>query len=117
MAAPNIASTSPTITGELARLAVTTSATDIISAVTTNHVYKVNSLLVSNIDGVNTCWVTADHYRSAAAMRFAYQIPIPAGVTLELLSRSIYLEEGDALRLTAQNNSDLEAIASYEDIS
>jgi hypothetical protein len=42
---------------------------------------------------------------------------VPAGATLDIISNRIYLEEGDALRLTASSNSYLEAVASYEDIS
>jgi hypothetical protein len=36
---------------------------------------------------------------------------------LDVISKSIYLEEGDDLRLTASANSDLEAVCSYEEIS
>jgi hypothetical protein len=42
---------------------------------------------------------------------------VPAGATLDIISSRIYLEEGDALRLTASINSYLEGICSYEDIS
>jgi hypothetical protein len=42
---------------------------------------------------------------------------VPAGATLDMLSKYIYLEEGDSLRVTASANSRLEAVASYEDIS
>lgn len=116
MAEPNIVGVT-SILGKTATLAVTTSASDIISAVATGHVVKVNSLLVSNIDGANTCWVTVDHYRSATARRIVYQVNVQAGTTLDVFAKPFYLQEGDALRLTAQANGDLEATASYEDIS
>jgi hypothetical protein len=44
-------------------------------------------------------------------------VSIPAKSTLDVLGKSIYLEEGDSLRLTASAASKIEAIASYEDIS
>jgi len=46
-----------------------------------------------------------------------YQISIPAGAGLDVLSKSIYLQEGDSLRLTADTASKLQAIASGEVIS
>jgi hypothetical protein len=44
-------------------------------------------------------------------------VSIPADATLDVISKSIYLEEGDELRLIASANSDLEAVCSYEEIS
>lgn len=116
MAEPNIVGVSD-LKGKSVGLAVTTSAADILSSVATGHVLKVNSLTVCNIDGTNACWVTVDHYRSATARRIVYQMTVPPGVTLSVMAKPLYLQEGDALRLTAQNNSDLEAVASYEDIT
>ena len=37
--------------------------------------------------------------------------------TLDVISKPLYLEEGDAIRLTASAASDLEAVCSYEEIS
>jgi len=116
MAAPNIVAVA-TITGKTDVLAVTTSAT----AITTNSassgkVYKINSLVVSNVDGTNNADVTADLFRSSTAYHLAKTITVPADSTLVVISKdnAIYLEEGDALRLTASANSDLEAVCSYE---
>jgi hypothetical protein len=117
MAAPNIVGVT-TITGKTAVMAVTTSATAIVSnAAASNKVFKVNALYVSNIDGVNACDVTIDLFRSSTAYKIANTISVPADSTLDIISKSIYLEEGDALRLTASANSDLEAVCSYEEIS
>ena len=115
MAAPNIANLS-TITGKTDVLAVTTSATAIVSnSAASGKAYKVNSLYVSNI-GASSKWVTVDFYRSATATRLAYQVTVPAGSTLLpiLKDSPIYLEEGDSLRLTAETDSYLEAAVSYE---
>ena len=42
---------------------------------------------------------------------------VPADTTLDVISKALYLEEGDAIRLTASATSDLEAVCSYEEIS
>jgi hypothetical protein len=46
-------------------------------------------------------------------------VSVPADSTLSVITREdvVYLMEGDALRLTASNSGDLEAIVSYEEIS
>jgi len=117
MAAPNIVNVS-TITGKTGVQAVGTSATAIVTNTAgSNKVIKVNSLLVSNVENSTAYSITVDIYRSATAYRFATAVSVPANSTLDLLNKSIYLEEGDTLRLTANSANKLEAIASYEEIS
>ena len=116
MAAPNIVNVS-SILGKTAVMAVTTTPTAIVTNSVANHVLKVDQILVTNINGTTNATVNVDLYRSTTAYRIAYLMTVPAGATLDILSRLMYLEEGDSLRLTASANSYLEAIASYEDIS
>lgn len=117
MANPNIVNVSA-IYGKTAVLAVTTSATAIVTnSAASNKILKINALYVSNIDGTNNAEVTIDLFRSSVAYRLASTVVVPADAVLDVLSKPIYLEEGDALRLTANANSDLEAVCSYEDIS
>lgn len=117
MSAPNIASPT-TITGSTAVQVVTTSATAIITnSAASNTVCKVNSLIVSNVNGTTAATVTVDVFRSSVAYRIAYVISVPAAASLDILNRYIYLLEGDTLRLTASVNSYIEAVASYEIIS
>ena len=72
---------------------------------------------MSNVDGTNNAEITVDLYRSSTAYHVAKTVVVPADATLDVLSKAIYLEEGDALRLTANAASDLEAVCSYEEIS
>tara|TARA_B100000073_G_C23458237_1_gene462221 strand:+ start:162 stop:515 length:354 start_codon:yes stop_codon:yes gene_type:complete len=117
MAAPNIVNVA-TITGKTAVQAVGTSAAAIVTnSGSSNKVFKVNALYVSNIDGANNADITVDLYRSSTAYHIAKTVSVPADSTLDILSKAIYLEEGDALRLTANAASDLEAVCSYEEIS
>jgi hypothetical protein len=117
MANPNIVNVT-TITGKTAVLAVTTTATAIVTnSAASGKVLKVNALLISNVDGANSAEVTVDIYRSSTAYHLASTVVVPADATLDVLNKSIYLEEGDALRLTAGEDNDLEAVCSYEEIS
>lgn len=117
MAAPNIVSVT-TITGKTAVQAVGTSATAIVTnSAASGKVFKVNALYVSNVDGTNNAEINVDLFRSSTAYHIGKTIVVPADATLDVLSKPIYLEEGDSLRLTANAASDLEAVCSYEEIS
>ena len=117
MTAPNIVNIS-TITGKTAVQAVGTSAAAIATnSASSGKVFKVNALYVSNVDGTSSAEITVDLYRSSIAYHVAKSVVVPADASLDVLSKAIYLEEGDALRLTANAASDLEAICSYEEIS
>ena len=74
-------------------------------------------MYISNIDGTNNAEINVDLYRSSTAYHIAKTVVVPADATLDVLSKSVYLEEGDALRLTANVASDLEAVCSYEELS
>jgi len=117
MAAPNIVNVT-TITGKTSVQQVTTSATAIVTnSAASGKVFKVNALYVANVDGTNAADVNVDLYRSTTAYHIAKTVSVPADSTLDVISKSIYLEEGDELRLTASVNGDLEAVCSYEEIS
>lgn len=117
MAAPNIVNVT-TITGKTTVQAVGTSATAIVeNTAASGKVLKINFLLVSNVDGTNNADITVDIFRSSTAYRLANVITVPAKGSLELLTKPLYLEEGDAIRLTASATGDLEAVCSYEEIS
>lgn len=117
MAAPNIVNVT-TITGKTAVMAVTTTATAIVTnSAQSNKVFKVNALYVSNVDGTSAADIDVELRRNSTSYRIARTVSVPADATLDVLSKSIYLEEGDELRLAASANSDLEAVCSYEEIS
>lgn len=117
MAAPNIVNVT-TITGKTAVLAVTTTATAIVNnQSSSNKVFKINALYLSNVDGTNNADATVDIYRSSVAYKIINTVVVPADSTIDVISKAIYLEEGDSLRITANANSDIEAVCSYEEIS
>ncbi len=117
MAAPNIVNVA-TITGKTAVQLVTDSATAIVeNTAASDKVFKINALYVSNVDGASGAEITVDIFRGGVAYRITRTVAVPANATLDVISKAVYLEEGDSLRLTAEFDSALEAVCSYEEIS
>lgn len=117
MAAPNVVNV-VTITGKTAVQIIGTSPTAIVTnAAGSGKVIKVNALYISNVDGTNAADVTVDLFRASVAYRIASTVNVPADSTLDVISKSFYLEEGDSLRLTSSATLDLEGVCSYEEIS
>lgn len=116
MSNPNIVNVT-SIYGTTSVQAVTTTATAIVTnAAASGSVYKIDSLIISNNDtSIRT--VTIDVYRASTAYAISTAVNIPIGGMYDVLSKFIYLNEGDALRLTAGTNSTLTAVCSYEVIS
>lgn len=119
MAAPNIVNVT-TITGKTVGAALTTSSADIVTnAAASGKVFKINAIYVSNVDGTNNADVTVGFFDASASATYelANTITVPADASLDLISKHIYLEEGDKITALASANSDLEIIVSYEEIS
>lgn len=119
MANPNIVNVTD-IRGKLSLQNVTTSAAAIVANDSgSNKVFKINTLIVSNIDSATAGDITVDIFRSAASTKLASTISIPADATLVVISKetSTYLQEGDSLRCLASANNRLQAVCSYEEIS
>jgi len=116
MANPNIVNVT-SIYGVTYVQAVGVSATAIVSnAGGSGTVIKLDALYIGNIDTSASYKITVDLFRSSVAYNMLYQVSIPAGAGLDVLSQSIYLQEGDTLRLTAYTTRKLKALASGEGI-
>ena len=116
MARPNILECG-NIFGNTAVLAITTSATSITAnPAGSNKTYKINALYISNVDGTNAAEASVDIYRENTAYHIARTVVVPPDTTLDVISKSVYLLEGDSLRLTSNSISDLEAVCSFEEL-
>lgn len=120
MTAPNIAGLT-TVTGKSVGVAVGTSASDLVAnAASSNKVFKINSLVVSNVDGTSGASVDVILQKAGSNnFNLTKNIDVPAETTLVVISKEtqIYLEENDKITVTASAASDLQAICSYEEIS
>ena len=87
---------------------VTTSATNVID-VPADKLYKINTILIANIDGTNAAdiSVAVSPDNGTGYHDIASTISVPADSTLSLLSTTLYLDETDLLRVLASANNDL----------
>jgi len=124
MAAPNIVNVAD-IKGKTVYLDLSTTAvTALVSnAASSNKVFKLNNIFVSNINGTSAADVTVSFHTAAAAGGTAYKIAstisVPADSTLVVLDKSgaIYLEENTSISVQAGTAGYLQVVASYEEIS
>jgi hypothetical protein len=124
MANPNIVSVN-SIFGNTTGIALTTTLTTVLlaNASSSGKVFKIESIMVANVDGTNAADVTIDWNTNAGgtgtSIALAATISVPADATLNLVDKnsSFYLMENQSIIGGASANSDLECIISYEDIS
>lgn len=119
MTTPNIRNLT-TLNANISVLNVSTVSANIVSnPVSSNTVIKINTLIISNIDGTNTADITASILANGVGYALVSTVAVPADASLIAISKatSIYLKEGDAIILSASANGDLQAICSYEEIS
>jgi len=116
MATPNLVNVT-SVTPFLINGSVTTSQVDVIN-VPADKVYKINTIVIANIDGTNSADVTikASTTDGANYYNIASGVAVPAKSTLVVIDKNsqLYLDETDLLRLTASANSDLEYTISGE---
>ena len=116
MANPNIIGTTD-IRGTTSFLKLTTSNTAIVQNSTANSVCKINSLMVTNIDGANSVLFTGFVHRLPTSnVHFGFNINIPPQTSLVVLTKdaSVYLQENDTIYLRSSAPSGLDAMCSYE---
>tara|TARA_R110002110_G_scaffold172113_1_gene374707 strand:- start:3 stop:377 length:375 start_codon:yes stop_codon:yes gene_type:complete len=124
MSAPNIVNVA-TITGKTATVALSsTNATAIVSnAASSSKVFKINNVIVSNVDGTNAADITINLYSQddigGTAYAVASTISVPADTTLVVLDKNtaLYLEEDKSIGAQASVANDLVVVISYEEIS
>lgn len=124
MAAPNIVSVT-NITGVTTAVSLaTTSVTSFLSnEASSNKVFKVNTLMAVNIDGVSNADITIKYHLGSAgagtSIPIANTITVPADASLVIIGKDnpIYLEENRSLTGTASTSNSLAVICSYESIS
>jgi len=102
----------------------TTSATSVVSnAASSGKVYKINMIMVANVDGTNAADITINKYSAAAlggtAFPIASTISVPADATLIVLDKTtaLYLLENESIGATAGTASDLVVTCSWEEIN
>jgi len=128
MAAPNIASLT-TITGKTTYFTPTgvTAVILLPNAAASGNVFKINQIVVANVDGTNAVDATVSIYTNGAvaqgsapsggtAFPIASTISVPADASLIVVDKTtgIYLEEGVSISITSGTASKLTFSISYE---
>lgn len=124
MANPNIINAT-SILGKSAVVDLTTTNATLVveNAAASNKVLKINSLVVSNVDGTNAADITISLYSEdnigGTATQIVSTVSVPADASLVVIDKntSIYLEEDKSIGATAGAANDLKVVVSYEEIS
>ena len=123
MANPNIVNVT-SIVGNTLSVAAGTSATQLASnSASSGKVFKINSIVVANIDGTSPANITVNIYSAAAlggtASAIASTISVPANATLIVTDKTtmFYLLENQSVGVIAGSASDLTVTCSWEEIT
>lgn len=118
MAAPNLISTTSIIGKTKAEWILGSLSEVLANSANSSQVLRVNVLYVTNM-GATDQTVTVDFYRGGVGYRLANALSVPVGSTAVPIAKdtSIYLEEGDSLRLGASQAGTLQYLLSYEVMS
>jgi len=124
MANPNIVNVT-TIYGNSSQVALSsTSATSLVSnAASSGKVFKINNIVVANVDGTSAADITINIYSQAAlggtAFAIASTISVPADATLIVTDKttSFYLLENQSIGAVAGVANDLVVTTSWEEIN
>ena len=124
MANPNIAAVTAIYGNTSTTSLTTTNATSLVNnAASSGKVYKINSIVVANVDGTSAADITINIYSSASlggtAFPIASTISVPADSTLIVTDKttSFYLLEDKSIGATAGTASDLVVTCSWEEIN
>jgi len=121
MANPNIVNVT-SILGKSVQAALTATVTTEIlaNASSSSKVFKINSIMVANIDGSSAADASVFITKSGGSpIAIASTISVPADATLSVIdsTNSFYLMEGDNIEAGANATGDLTITISYEEIS
>ena len=124
MANPNIVAVTD-IRGRtvVASLTTTNSTLVVENVAASGKVFKINSLIVSNVDGTNAADITINLFSEdnigGTGTQIVSTVTVPANASLVVITKdtSIYLEEDRSIGATASAASDLKVVCSFEEIS
>jgi hypothetical protein len=125
MANPNIVNVTTILGNSSQTICTTTSVFSICSnAASSNKVFKINSIVIANVDGTNACDATVNIYSNATAgsgtaFAIASTISIPADASLIVTDKTttFYLLENQSIGVIGSIANDLVVTCSWEEIS
>lgn len=117
MAAPDMLNSS-TVFGKTAVANITTVTTTILENTSeSGNLIKISAMSVSNIDSDNIAEVDVYVTRNSIPYAFIKAVDVPVKSTIDLVSKTLYLEEGDKIQMKVNANNHSQTVISYEVIS
>jgi len=124
MANPNIVNVTAIYGNTSSTLLTSTSATSIVSnSASSGKIFKINTLIVANVDGTNAADITINLYSAAAlggtATAIASTISVPADASIIIVDKTtgLYLLEDKSIGAIASAANDLVVTCSWEEIN
>jgi hypothetical protein len=124
VANPNIVNVAAIYGNNSSTSLTTTNATAIVNnPASSGKVFKVNMIVVANVDGTSAADITINKYSQddlgGTAFAIASTISVPADASLIVVDKTtaIYLKEDESIGATAGSASDLVVTASWEEIN
>ena len=123
MANPNMLNVS-SIKGENSFLSLNTTLPTLIvsNAANSGQIYKINSIIVSNVDGETAANITISLHDAenlgGTTVPIPYTISVTADASVIVVDKStaFYLKENQSLSATAGTENDLVVVSSWEEI-
>lgn len=124
MANPNIVNVAAIYGNNSSTSLSTTNATAIVNnPASSGKVFKVNMIVVANVDGTSAADITINKYSQddlgGTAYAIASTISVPADASLIVVDKTtaIYLKEDESIGAVASAANDLVVTASWEEIN
>tara|TARA_B100000575_G_scaffold31760_1_gene21387 strand:- start:25856 stop:26230 length:375 start_codon:yes stop_codon:yes gene_type:complete len=124
MAAPNLVNVATISAKSATALLTGTSATEVVSnAASSGKVFKINSLVISNVDASAAATITVGIYPQddigGTAVVYANAVSVAPNSFLVVIDKNtgLYLEEDRSLGVTASAANDLTYTVTYEELS
>lgn len=123
MANPNMLEVSE-IKGENSLVSLTTTLTTLLidNPVDSGKIYKINSIMISNVDGSTPAEISVSVFGgdnlTGPEFPLIFQVSVPNNASLILIdkSTSFYLKENQSIGATAETANDLVVVSSWEEI-
>ena len=123
MSAPNLVNVTSILGRSTGHTLTTTVTTDILTC-PSNKVLKINSIIIANVHGTNSCDASVYFFDNSVQgggshrTAIASTVTVPAKSTLVVIGKDspIYLEESDHIEAGASASSELHMTISYEEL-
>lgn len=119
MANPNLASATNIYGNSFSANLPTSLLSLALNSSSSGKIFKVHTVLITNVDGVNTPFCNVQLWDGFVGTWLAYTLNVPADSAIVLIGKDnpIYLREGYSIRASASATGDVAIHAMWDEIS